>query len=138
MTRPKFLEPNGAINAQLVCEALSLVAQQAPRLEIVARWSSMEMLIVYDWAIREHLAASDGQPNCRERPYLVREAIGRYPAAVLDRAVNSTPVCRCGHSRLVHGRYGCRAMHMMVADGSHVGLADGSHVRLCMCEEYEP
>jgi hypothetical protein len=69
--RPTLLEPEGPVTADLVCDALGLVMEDPPEFEEVCKWSPLEMAVVYDWAIREHLHASDNIVRRRQRPRLI-------------------------------------------------------------------
>ncbi len=67
--RPDFLEPRGELNADTVFDAMNLVCQDPPPLEVVQRWTKMELLLAYDWAMRDHLKASDNVIKRRDRPW---------------------------------------------------------------------
>jgi hypothetical protein len=71
--RPEFLEPQGELNAYSVRDVLLLVlpGSTVPAISSIERWSDMERLAVYDWAMREHLHASDGSVRRRQRPRLL-------------------------------------------------------------------
>lgn len=73
--RLELMQPKGATTAALVRDALALVMEQPPTLETIARWTQNELLIVYDWAMREHAHASDYLVRRRPRPYLVTMVI---------------------------------------------------------------
>lgn len=83
--RPEFLAPKGALTAEVVRDTLSLAMSEPPTLEIVARWTRFELMIVYDWAMREHLRASDNLtvPR-RERPYLVTLVLDARQAGAFE------------------------------------------------------
>lgn len=68
--RPELLEPKGELNPELLSDVLLLVGVEAP-LEAIGQWTKLEMILVYDWAIREHVHASGGQFRRRSRPSLV-------------------------------------------------------------------
>lgn len=67
--RPEFYEPED-LTDQVVSDALSLAGAAVPEANIT-RWSDMEKVMAYDWAMREHLAASDNAVRRRVKPYLV-------------------------------------------------------------------
>ena len=72
--RIKLYEPRGELNADLVFDVLGLVLKlhDVPDVRLLRRLTVMELGIVYDWAIREHLHASDNvQVRRRERPFLI-------------------------------------------------------------------
>jgi hypothetical protein len=50
-----------------VHDALCLT-DQPPSIETVRTWSKYELLLAYDWALREHLAAADNPVQRRQRP----------------------------------------------------------------------
>jgi hypothetical protein len=68
-------EPAGGIGS-LSCDdlrdVLLIAGADVPATEI-ARWTEMEGLLAYDWAVREHLAASDNAVRRRERPSFTRQ-----------------------------------------------------------------
>jgi hypothetical protein len=68
--RYEFMEPIGGVTAESLEDALLLVGITIP-LDTIARWSHMEQVIAYDWAIRCHFRASDNQARGRAKPYLV-------------------------------------------------------------------
>jgi hypothetical protein len=73
--RTEFLEPR-ELSAFIVREVMLLVSTDVP-LEDVATWTRMELLVAYDWAMREHITASDSRMKRREQPTFVRNAIRR-------------------------------------------------------------
>ena len=80
--RVKMMEPSGELTADLVRDVLSLVlaASEVPDLRLITRCTKMELGILYDWAIREHLHASDNvQIRRRSRPFLI-EVLGDLDA----------------------------------------------------------
>jgi hypothetical protein len=69
--RPEFLEPNaGVITAELLKDVLSLVDEGDTTLPL-DKLSPMERLMLYDWAMREHIKAGDGDIRRRSRPFLL-------------------------------------------------------------------
>lgn len=66
-----FNEPQGELTADLVRDALALVSVKVAD-DALAQWTPTELLIAYDWAIREHLRASDNPVRRREKPWFVR------------------------------------------------------------------
>ena len=77
--RPEFFEPQGELNAYSVRDVLLLVlpGRGVPSLAEIGRWTSLEMLLVYDWAMREHLRAADNPVRRRERPRLLALSVER-------------------------------------------------------------
>jgi len=70
--RIEFLSPNaGTLDAELLDSALGLVMERPPSIDSMKQWSTFEMLLVYDWAMREHLAAAGNIIVRRPRPFLV-------------------------------------------------------------------
>lgn len=57
---PKVLTPDA------VYDALCLT-DRTPPIDVVRTWSKYELLLAYDWALREHLAAADPVQR-RQRP----------------------------------------------------------------------
>ncbi len=66
--RPVLLDPGGELTTELLHDVLSLVDRCAPPMEQLERWTPLERLLAYDWAMREHLAASDNPVKRRPRP----------------------------------------------------------------------
>jgi hypothetical protein len=66
--RPTFYRPEGELTDRLLLNMLSLVGENDQAPADVREWSEFERLIVADWAIREHLRASDNQVRSRPRP----------------------------------------------------------------------
>lgn len=83
MVRLTLWEPKGKLTAEIVYDVLTLgcgIGDLPSREEAglqIRRWTPNERSIVYDWAIREHLRASDNLTvRRRPRPYLVEILIG--------------------------------------------------------------
>jgi hypothetical protein len=76
--KTEFLEPR-ELTAGVTRNVMLLVGADVP-LEAVATWTRMELLVAYDWAMREHLTASDSRLRRREMPTFVRGAATRAPA----------------------------------------------------------
>lgn len=66
MTTRTFFEPQGELKPQLVFDLLCMVSAD-PDYGQVEQWTPIELLVAYDWAIREHLRASDNT-TVRRRP----------------------------------------------------------------------
>lgn len=73
--RPEFLYPaKGGLTHQTALDALSLVMEKTPTLERIKEWSRQELIVAYDWAMREHLYASDNdRVRRREQPWFLKE-----------------------------------------------------------------
>jgi hypothetical protein len=56
------------LTPKVVHATLCLATRQVPDLDAIAKWSKYELLLAYDWAVREHLAASDNPVQRRQRP----------------------------------------------------------------------
>jgi hypothetical protein len=71
--RPELLTPAGDIMPETLRDMLALVGENvsAKRIE---KWAPLEMAVVYDWAVREHLHASDNNVRRRQRPSLLADA----------------------------------------------------------------
>lgn len=73
--RKEFLEPGGELCVSTVQSTLSLVVDNdvfgKSVTSIISRWSKDELLLVYDWAIREHFGAAGNRMQRRPKPYLV-------------------------------------------------------------------
>jgi len=72
----EFLEPSGELTPQLLQDLLSLVLPAEVTIPDtdISRWTAVERIIAYDWAMRGHLAASDNPIQTRSTPWF----IGRY------------------------------------------------------------
>lgn len=72
--RVTFYAPKDPITDQSLMTVLQLVDEH-PSPDAIQKLTAMERIVVYDWAIREHLRASDNIVRRRERPsVLVRQA----------------------------------------------------------------
>lgn len=67
MIRTTFYQPEGELTPSLVLDVLELVCTDAPRIGEIVKWTALERLVAYDWAIREHLVAGDNT-HVRRRP----------------------------------------------------------------------
>ncbi len=67
MIRTTFYQPEGELTPSLVLDVLELVCTDAPRIGEIVKWTSLERLVAYDWAIREHMVAGDNT-HIRRRP----------------------------------------------------------------------
>ncbi len=87
MLRVTFYQPTGELTPFVVLDALELVCSDAPRISEIMNWTTTELLIAYDWAIREHLVAGDNI-HVRRRP---RPSFTVGPAPVPITAGKSDP-----------------------------------------------
>lgn len=74
--RVTLYEPSGGADSLTTVDvhcALMVAGVQVP-VGAVLQWTAIERLIAYDWAIREHLHASDVPVRRRELPQFVRAA----------------------------------------------------------------
>lgn len=71
--RIEFLEPQGELTPSLVMDVLGLVDHQVQEAHAV-NWTYLELVMAYDWAMREHLRASDSRISRRECPSFVLSA----------------------------------------------------------------
>lgn len=62
--------PRGELTAELVHDVLRLVVHNRtlPSETSIHAWTFYEKLLAYDWAMREHLSASDQPVRRRPRP----------------------------------------------------------------------
>lgn len=71
MTTRTFYEPQGELTWSLVFDLLCMVSAD-PLPEQARQWTPIELLVAYDWAIREHLRASDNTTvRRRVKPWFV-------------------------------------------------------------------
>jgi hypothetical protein len=77
--RLTIYEPEN-LTPQIVHDAMGLVTSDVPDLAAMQTWTRNEQLLAYDWAIREHLAASDNPAQRRERPAFTRSGRPRIKA----------------------------------------------------------
>ncbi len=68
MSRITLIDPATDLTPGIVADLLSLVCVDAP---CAAGWSPIELRIAYDWAVREHLHASDNVVRRRPRPWFL-------------------------------------------------------------------
>lgn len=68
--RPAFLNPGRELDDAAIGDALALVGYSLP-FNGIALWTANDRLAVYDWALREHLSASDAMIKRRPKPALV-------------------------------------------------------------------
>jgi len=70
VTRPTFFEPEGGLRPQTVHDMLSMVISPPPLAEL-ERFAPLELLVAYDWAVREHMRASDNLVRRRPMPRIL-------------------------------------------------------------------
>lgn len=68
-------EPRGDLDPGLVQNVLLLVTVNVP-LDVAQRWTVNELRMAYDWAMREHLHASDNPVRRRDKPWFITAAEG--------------------------------------------------------------
>ena len=69
--RPELITPEGEeITPQMMRDMLALVGEEVSA-ERVGQWAPLERAVVYDWAYREYLRASDCLVRRRLRPSLL-------------------------------------------------------------------
>jgi hypothetical protein len=72
--RPELWVPgDSGCPAETVRDALALAGVMV-RVSFVSRWTRLERIVAYDWAMREYLHASDNRVKRRERPSFVEYA----------------------------------------------------------------
>lgn len=73
--RIEFMEPHRRLDSEVVESVLSLVIQDGlPKKELIDKWTTNELLMAYDWAIREHLRAGDNVIRRRPKPWFISAA----------------------------------------------------------------
>jgi hypothetical protein len=73
MARITFWEPRGKLTPELIRDVLMLISLDVD-LDTIKTWTPNELLMVYDWAMREHARASDNIVRRRPRPALLAVA----------------------------------------------------------------
>jgi hypothetical protein len=70
------MEPEGELTPGMVQDLLVLVTEGEVSLAIIGKWTPNELAIAYDWAMREHLHASDNHSvRTRPQPWLITIAL---------------------------------------------------------------
>lgn len=69
LARPTFYVPAGELTGPVLRDALGLVGESLPDDWVL--WTPLEAQVVCDWAMREHLHASDVPVQRRPRPSLL-------------------------------------------------------------------
>lgn len=70
MPRVTFYGSQADLTPEIVSDALSLACVYYPSHKI-GFWTPLERLLAYDWAMREHMSASDNPVQRRPRPYFL-------------------------------------------------------------------
>jgi hypothetical protein len=70
--RPELLSPEEPLDTKTVLAVLQLVEVNVN--QAAAAWTPLELALAYDWAAREHLAASDSPVKRRPKPSFVEAA----------------------------------------------------------------
>jgi hypothetical protein len=65
--RIEFLAPNGEITDEMLSDILSLVGKN-PEPALLRALTKYERILAHDWAMREHLRASDNLVRLRPFP----------------------------------------------------------------------
>jgi hypothetical protein len=69
--RLEFLQPDpGEQTPEMVRDLMGLVGVRIP-VETLRAWTRTELIVAFDWAAREHLAASDNPVKRRQKPWFV-------------------------------------------------------------------
>jgi hypothetical protein len=74
--RPTLLTPRGELTDELLTDVVGLVTGDVPPQSQIARWTHLERVLAYDWAIREHLHAGENPTRRRDRPSFTQPAGG--------------------------------------------------------------
>lgn len=69
--RPELLTPAVEITPVIIRDMLALVGHKGVTIERIEQWAPLEQAVVYDWAAREYLHASDNPVRRRPRPSLL-------------------------------------------------------------------
>lgn len=80
-----------------IAAILMLVCKDTVPVEVIGQWSPLEQAVVIDWAMREHLAASDNLCHRRPKPWIIEaSAVARNDevAATVNRTVARSVVCK--------------------------------------------
>lgn len=73
MSRITFLTPRGELTPDLVRDAIHIAGYEVDLQEMI-HWTKIDLLVVYDWSMREHLSAGDVSIRRRPRPALLANA----------------------------------------------------------------
>jgi hypothetical protein len=68
--RPELLTPR-KVTTKIMHDMLTVIGEDVST-ERIERWAPLEAAVVYDWACREYLRASDNSVRARPRPFLMR------------------------------------------------------------------
>jgi hypothetical protein len=71
--RPELMTPEGALDRGMLRDVLLLVSVTVDEASMEP-WTDLELALAYDWAMREHLAASDNPVKRRPKPLFVEAA----------------------------------------------------------------
>lgn len=100
MSRIELLDPQGELDAALAVDAMLLVDGPYSEVyvekvtEFLKMLTKFELHIIYDWAMREHLAAAGNNVRRREKPGLFKlidkvwESVANMETVVQDRDSN--------------------------------------------------
>lgn len=78
--KPELLQPaSGPLTSQIVSDVVLLAIGLEIKPSWIDQWSEMERLVVYDWAMRDCLRASDNPVKRRPMPWLVRDRVLDQP-----------------------------------------------------------
>lgn len=71
--RPELLTPEGTLDPEMLRNVFALIGVTVDQ-EALEPWTDLELVLAYDWAVREHLHASDNPVQRRPRPSFVEAA----------------------------------------------------------------
>lgn len=74
---------DGAVTDEELQDAISLADDVVPHPQELQRWTELERALVYDWALREHMRASDHPVRRRPRPWVLGQLQARASLPVL-------------------------------------------------------
>lgn len=83
--RPELLTPKDEIIPATLRDMLALVGCKGATTEQIEKWAPLEQAVVYDWAAREYLHASDNPVRRRPRPSLIGDAEPASPLEEIQR-----------------------------------------------------
>jgi hypothetical protein len=70
----KLFDPHGPLTPEIAGDAILLAGGGDVPQAVIGQWSPHELAIAFDWAIREHMAASDNAVQRRPKPWFVTVA----------------------------------------------------------------
>lgn len=72
----EFLVPDGPLTDEVLGDVVSLVDHEPPPALELELWTDLERVLVYDWAMREHMRAAGNRVKRRPKPWVLQRAEG--------------------------------------------------------------